>query len=188
MDSRMETFIIIDLEATCWCSGSSPDQMEVIEIGAVRLITPAWGTYGAFQRFVRPVDEPLLSDFCRELTSITQEDVDGAETFPEVLREFLEWAGPNPFSWCSWGAYDLGQLRTDCSRYGLEWPPALGRHLNLKKLYSEQVGCRPQGMKGALRRLGLPLSGTHHRALDDARNIARIAQLVLPPLFPSAQD
>jgi 3'-5' exoribonuclease 1 len=29
-------------------------------------------------------------------------------------------------------------------------------------------------MDGALRRVGLDLVGTHHRGIDDARNIARV--------------
>jgi len=34
-------------------------------------------------------------------------------------------------------------------------------------------------MDGALRRVGLPLVGTHHRGIDDARNIARILPFAL---------
>ena len=29
-------------------------------------------------------------------------------------------------------------------------------------------------MKGALLKVGLPLEGTHHRGIDDVRNIARL--------------
>ena len=36
------------------------------------------------------------------------------------------------------------------------------------------------GMTAALDLLGLPLAGTHHRGIDDARNIARIVQKTLP--------
>lgn len=38
------------------------------------------------------------------------------------------------------------------------------------------------GMARALEIAGLPLEGTHHRGADDARNIARLAALVLPRL------
>jgi inhibitor of KinA sporulation pathway (predicted exonuclease) len=37
------------------------------------------------------------------------------------------------------------------------------------------------GMADALRALGLSLDGEHHRALDDARNIAAIARTILFP-------
>jgi inhibitor of KinA sporulation pathway (predicted exonuclease) len=37
-------------------------------------------------------------------------------------------------------------------------------------------------MKGALRLLEIPLVGEHHRAIDDARNIAKIARIMLPQI------
>ena len=53
--------------------------------------------------------------------------------------------------------------------------PFGGRHLNLKKQFSAALGEeRLYGMDGALCRVGLPLLGTHHRGIDDARNIARL--------------
>jgi len=38
---------------------------------------------------------------------------------------------------------------------------------------------RPVGMAQALKELGLPLEGTHHRGIDDARNIAHILHRLL---------
>ena len=46
-------------------------------------------------------------------------------------------------------------------------------HLNVKNLAAVSYGwSREVGMSEALRRLGLPLEGTHHRGGDDAWNIA----------------
>lgn len=45
-----------------------------------------------FQSFVRPTFNTKLHSFCTELTGITQEQVDNAPTFPEVLslcKQFL---------------------------------------------------------------------------------------------------
>lgn len=53
------------------------------------------------------------------------------------------------------------------------------RHLNLKTEFAAWKGVRRCGMAAALKYLDLPLVGTHHRGIDDARNIARIAQLML---------
>jgi inhibitor of KinA sporulation pathway (predicted exonuclease) len=116
------------------------------------------------------------------LTQIRQEDVDGADYFPAVFHAFLDWIGNEPFTLCSWGAYDLGQFRSDCARHSFPFPATFERHINLKKAFSKWQGVRPMGMKGALAHLGLPLSGTHHRGIDDARNIAKIAALLLPAM------
>lgn len=154
--------------------------MEIIEIGSVRLDKDYRPKGDEFGVFVRPTARPILSPFCTRLTGIRQEDVDSAEPFPFVFTRFLDWIGQDPFMMCSWGAYDLTQFRVDCRRYGIEFPGTLQNHINLKKELARVRGLRPMGMKQALRYFGLQLEGRHHRALDDARNIARMAQLVLP--------
>jgi hypothetical protein len=52
--------------------------------------------------------------------------------------------------------------------------------LNLKKEFARLFGFKASGMERALAQAGLQLEGTHHRGIDDARNIARLAALVLP--------
>ena len=175
-------YVIVDLEATCWEKGTRPDRMEIIEIGAAMLESAAGPVSGEFGVFVRPVASLELSEFCTQLTSIRQEDVDAAETFPMVFPEFVKWIGDAPFRLCSWGAYDLNQFRKDCERHGIPLPPSFENHINLKREFSRLREVRPTGMKGALRMLEIPLEGTHHRGADDARNIAKIAQILLPQI------
>lgn len=169
-------YLVIDLEATCDNGGLVPRrEMEIIEIGAVIVDRRSFEPIGEFQSFVRPVQHPKLTDFCTQLTSITQAEVDGAPGFPIVLaalREFVELHARPLF--CSWGAYDRGQFGLDAGFHGVELPFG-DDHLNLKQAFSDALGTRKRfGMAGALRKLGLPLAGTHHRGIDDARNIARI--------------
>lgn len=173
-------YIIVDLEATCWDKGGSPDRMEIIEIGAVEMTSAGAEAGREFASFVRPVASPILSDFCKELTTIRQEDVDSAEPFWSVFPGFVKWIGDSDFTLCSWGAYDLNQFRKDCARHKFPLPESFEKHINLKREFSEQQGIKPTGMNGALKHLGLTLEGTHHRGIDDARNIAKIARVLLP--------
>ncbi len=175
-------YLIVDLEATCWEKGTNPSRMEIIEIGAVWLAAENTSSTLEFARFVRPIIEPTLSAFCTQLTSIRQQDVDEADDFSLVFPAFLDWIGPEPFTLCSWGAYDLNQFRVDCQRHHLAFPSTFERHLNLKRAFADWKGIKPCGMKAALGILGLPLEGQHHRGIDDARNIARIARVLLPQL------
>ena len=155
--------------------------MEIIEIGAVILDGDSCQVVGEFASFVRPISEPVLSDYCIHLTSIQQSDVSTAENFKRVFTKFLDWIGPSPYKICSWGDYDIRQFRTDCERHELRFPKHFSEnHINLKKAFASLRGIRPCGMKKALRLLGMPLEGHHHRAIDDARNIARMAQRILP--------
>lgn len=176
-------YIIVDLEATCWeRDRHQQSRMETIEIGAVLMADADAESTEEFSVFIKPVREPKLSDFCTELTTITQADVDGAAPFPIAFRQFLEWIGPEPFIWCSWGAYDRTQLKQDCKNHGMAYPQAMERHLNLKPLFVKKHNNKRCGMKKAMEILGLEATGTHHRGIDDARNIAKIARTILPHL------
>ena len=173
-------YVVVDLEATCWEGVRGSPKMEIIEIGAVRLAAGGGPVDGEFSCFVRPVVEPALSDFCKRLTSIRQQDVDDARPFWEVFPRFVEWIGAGPFVLCSWGGYDLNQFRRDCLRHRLPLPRAFERHVNLKKAFARLRGVKLCGMAKALEIAGIPLEGTHHRAADDARNIAKLAAWILP--------
>ncbi len=168
-------YLVIDLEATCDNGGLVPKgEMEIIEIGAVLVDPITFEQLSEFQSFVRPVRHPILTPFCQELTSITQADVDAAPGFPEVLQSLRAFMANERPLFCSWGNYDRGQFGLDAGYHGVELPFG-SDHLNIKQAFSDAIGTRKRfGMAEALRKLGLPLTGTHHRGIDDARNIARI--------------
>ena len=126
-----------------------------------------------FQSFIKPKLDQNLSDFCKELTSITQDDVDNAESFPVVIEKFKSWIG-NDYSLCSWGFYDKSQLNKDCelNKVSNVW---IKNHISLKHQYGSIKGMNKGcGMERALTIENLKLEGTHHRGIDDARNIAKI--------------
>lgn len=182
MSTRM--LLVLDLEATCWPRGEHVQaEMETIEFGAL-LLGGGGETVAEFQSFVRPRRHAHLSDFCTQLTSIRQADVDPAPVFEEALGDLCRWlaeqaGGPTAVRLASWGAYDRGQLERDCGWAGVDYPFAAD-HLNLKHAASARLGIRPVGMAQALERARLPLEGTHHRALDDVRNMARLVRHLWP--------
>ncbi|MHC5538348.1 exonuclease domain-containing protein [Singulisphaera rosea] len=94
-------YIVVDLEATCWENVRDYDRMETIEIGAVELVAADTPSCREFSRFIRPVAEPRLSDFCQRLTTIRQRDVDRADPFSVVFPDFVNWIGEDPFVLCS---------------------------------------------------------------------------------------
>jgi hypothetical protein len=109
---------------------------------------------------VRGPTHPGLTPFCTRLTN--------------RLAAFGEGA-----LFCSWGAYDRNQLAADARRHGIA-PPLGPDHWNLKEGYALATGTRRGlGTLSALRRLGLEPEGTHHRGIDDARNIARMLPYLL---------
>ncbi len=170
-------YIIYDLEATCWDDGSADKEMEIIEIGAYR-INDFGEVRGKFSRFVRPVLNPTLSEFCLGLTGIRQVEVNRADTFPTVIEEFKQWAHVDDldedYVLCSWGGFDRKMFIKDCNLHRLESEWAL-QHINLKEQYS-QLGRlhRGLGLQAALKREGLQFVGQPHRAIADAENTVAI--------------
>jgi 3'-5' exoribonuclease 1 len=175
----LDNLIIVDLEATCWERSASHKRQETIEIGAVCLNTKGLQVESEFSIFIKPIEEPELSDFCTQLTSIRQQDVDDAPLFPEAFSKFLQWIGNQKFILSSWGAYDPRQLEADCNRHGVAYPAPFRLHANIKKKFCSRKNRKPCGMKKAMNILGLAMDGTHHRGIDDARNIAKIAHRML---------
>jgi inhibitor of KinA sporulation pathway (predicted exonuclease) len=82
--------------------------------------------------------------------------------------------GSQEYTWASYGAYDLNMMQSQCKARQVEYPLSV-HHINVKELFREKSRMQKKvGMAGALAILDLPLEGTHHRGVDDARNIARI--------------
>lgn len=175
--------VIVDLEATC-CENNEfeRNKMEIIEIGAV-LLNENFETVGLFQSFVKPIYNPVLTDFCKNLTGIKQEEVDGADKFSDVIVKFytfLERETGLDFTLESWGDFDKNILNIEMGRKLNERQNRKCRaitaiHVNLKAKFANDYACKPMGVKKALSRQGKTFIGDHHRALDDAINIKRIA-------------
>jgi len=167
-------YIVLDLEATCWKEKRNDFQNEIIEIGALK-INEQQTIVESFSAFIKPTLNPELSSFCTTLTTIKQNDIDCAETFPIVLDQFLQWIDlASPYVLCSWGFYDKSQFKKDCHLHNLEidW---LKNHISLKHQYAKIKGLkRPIGMGQALKKEKLILDGVHHRGIDDAKNISKI--------------
>ena len=169
-------YIIFDLEATCE-ENDKTFPNEIIEIGAVKYQEQNGELVkvGEFNAFVKPVKRPILTEFCKRLTTITQSDVDNAERFPQVIQKFKEWVGvgKEDYILCSWGHYDKGQLKTDLELHRLRstW---VEKHISLKHQHGEITNKRPMGTKKAMKYAKLSFEGTHHRGIDDARNISKV--------------
>ena len=178
---HFDYYLVLDLEATCCDKGSiARNQMEIIEIGAVMVDPTTLSIVDEFQTFVKPMRHPILTEFCTALTSIAQTEVDRAPTYPEASAILKNWlSGYSNGVFGSWGDYDRQQFKKDSNFHQLPFPIAYP-HVNLKKMFSETQGLpKRYGMEKALELAALPLEGTHHRGIDDARNIAKLLPYIL---------
>jgi len=178
---KYKYFLVVDLEATCCDKQSiSRREMETIEIGAVIVEAKSLNLIDEFVTFIKPVRNPILTEFCTQLTSIRQSDVDKAPIYPESIKLFKDWLYQyDSFIFCSWGDYDKGQLERDSQFHKIPYPIGAD-HINIKTLFSSSQNLKKKfGMARALEIAGLPLDGKHHRGIDDARNMAKLMPYIL---------
>lgn len=167
--------VICDWECTCIKNKNISFQNEIIEMAAIKC-DDNFNVISEFDMFVTPILNPILSDFCKELTSIKQTDIDNAKLFPFVLYEFNKWLKETENNiFHSWGNFDKNQLIKDCQLHNEEYPFD-ERHINLKKVVAKKLKVKPKGMQPMMEYLKIPLIGIHHRGIDDCKNIARICQ------------
>jgi len=175
-------YIIFDLESTCWKSNPGERRKrEIIEIGAVKL-NDQFQTIDEFDQFVRQTINRHLTKFCMNLTSITQDDVRVAQPLEVVIRQFEAWIlnESHDVKMISWGQFDKDQILKECSLKNIvtSMESILSQHVNLKSVFAKMRKIKQCGMTTALKILDIPLEGTHHRGIDDARNIAKIFRIL----------
>lgn len=173
-------YVIIDLEATCWERGDKNRQPhEIIEIGAV-ILDENYNYLSKFTQFVKPPDNMVLTEYCTDLTTITQADINSAPPLSVAISKLEEWMGPvDGITFCSWGYFDKAQLINECNLHGIDYP-FTDDHINIKIKFSTKLNrTKKMGVKKALRILGIPFEGTPHRGVDDAIMIAKIFKFIM---------
>lgn len=179
--NQYDYFLVLDLEATC-CDKETikRHEMEMIEIGAVMVEAETLTIIDEFQTFVKPVRNPVLTPFCTSLTSITQTQVEQAPEYADAILLLQKWLSNYQNAvFGSWGDYDYNQFEEDSKFHKVPFPISYP-HINLKKLFSNTQGLSElYGMAEALKLAAIKLEGTHHRGIDDAKNIAKLLPFIL---------
>ena len=182
-------FIVIDVESTCGI-GVDRDKSEIIEIGYVLVSVPGQKLHVNYT-FVRPVLNPILTDFCKDLTHISQNDVDNAVKYPDAITKMsndvysVSGSSMSNCVMCSWGDYDREMFIQCGKQHGLSDEFPFFGHVNLKREWALANGLKVKGMglKKALEYSGMSFEGSPHRGVDDALNIANLMGRQWPGKF-----
>jgi inhibitor of KinA sporulation pathway (predicted exonuclease) len=127
--------------------------------------------------FVKPL-RSTINDFCTKLTTLTPALIEEKGiSFEDACLLLRNKYKVHHRLWASWGDYDRKQFERQCRRASNDAKYPFGpTHLNVKNLFAIIMGLtREVGMDEALKLLNMELEGTHHRGVDDACNIAKIA-------------
>jgi inhibitor of KinA sporulation pathway (predicted exonuclease) len=176
--------VLLDTEFTAWAGSmdrgwSGPGEYkEIVQIGAVAVDAATLMEVGAFEVLVKPVKNPVLSDYLVALTHITNERLmREAVDLPAALARFLSFASDRPLH--SYGRDD----RIIAGNAAL-----IGR----PKLWPDRTAT---DLKEWLMRVGVPLAGVHsgelaahvgskaqgvvHDALADSRSLAEAVRYLV---------
>lgn len=160
-------YIILDIEAT------NGNPKEIIELGAVKL-NEDLVVVDSFQSFVKPIINPKLCWFIKDLTKIKQSEIDNAHTYPVVHNQFLQWVGEDSII-LTWGKDDKKFINKNIMLHGLD-NAIIQKFVNIQRKISSilKYGNGLIGLKMALYLLDMTQDGQHHRALDDAFNTSKL--------------
>lgn len=187
--NRLDQLLVVDVEATCW-EGVSPlsEKSEIIEIGLCLLDLKTLQRSEKTSLLVRP-EFSTVSAFCTQLTTLTPEQVAQGMTFAEACQILQSRYGSIDRVWGSYSDYDRKMFERQCALRNVPYPFG-STHLNIKTLCALHLKLdREIGLAAALKRLRIPLEGTHHRGDDDAWNTAQLLALLFGALrTPSEQS
>eukprot|EP01125_Pyxidicula_operculata_P018045 TRINITY_DN6388_c0_g1_i1.p1 TRINITY_DN6388_c0_g1~~TRINITY_DN6388_c0_g1_i1.p1 ORF type:complete len:216 (-),score=35.46 TRINITY_DN6388_c0_g1_i1:5-652(-) len=178
-------YIIIDYEATCE-KDSKTFKNEIIEFPGVLVDAKSMKIQDTFHTYIKPVEVPKLTNFCKELTGITQEKVNNGVTLDIALELFDAWLNkhnlthsskkPNNFAIVTDGPWDMRNfLDEECKRKNMKKAEYYEEWVNIRWLFAEFYGIRRCGVRKMLGKQGMTFEGNQHSGIDDAINISRIA-------------
>lgn len=167
--------ILYDTEYTTWqgapernWSGQN-EHRELVHIGAVKVDTLSLNELDAFEIYIKPRINPILSDFFIEFTGIQQETVDRlGVSFPEAWQRFNVWRSSLPSF--AFGRDDL-VIDENCRLNNV--PVDLNKPFFNICEYFEQKGIstREYHSSTIVRAFGVEPRLDGHNALNDARLI-----------------
>ncbi len=181
-DKDPRYYVVLDFEATCLKDGR-PQPQEIIEFPSIIIDTHSRQIISEFQRYIKPVHHPLLTDFCLELTGITQEQVNAGTSFASAVKDYQKWLAENGlvgdnfiiFTCGQWDLQTMYPAQCRLNRPNIKVTHPFKRWINIKlpfsKLYKVK---RSGGMVKMMDYVGLTLQGRHHSGIDDCRNTGRL--------------
>ena len=171
-----KTIVFYDTEFTSWVGaqesnwGEDWQYRELVQIGAIRFDADTLKELDQFDVLIKPVKNPILSDFLVDLTGITNEHVqDSGVSFSEAYKRFVKFLGDN--TCISYGG-DHVVVQENCKLYGhKEWANEFSGK-DIRPWFGEQGIDTNSINSGALAKsLDLDININEHNALDDVRSI-----------------
>ena len=177
-DRMNKDFFVVDFEFSQYTKPVGRPRAffpEIIEIGAVKIAGDTLEIIGHIENFVKPQFFPKQAAESMAFTMITEEDMETAIDFSEMLKEIEYLYVPGNTYFVSWGDDDYDVLAQGSMRHALPNPVPKGDCLDLAQAYRLMRDDRlTTGLKRATEELGIDADGFWHTAYDDAVNTSKV--------------
>lgn len=174
-------YILLDLEWNdAYYSKKRCFVNEIVEIGAVKL-NEEFCEIDRFSRIVRSSITNKLSTRFRNLTGMTNEQMQGGISFSDALKEYKNWAGNDTIT-LTWSNSDIYTLYHNCVDFTDNPKNAsIGKYVDLQKYFQHELSLKGIPQKNqislsnaaALFEIKISEENLHH-ALDDSYIAAEI--------------
>lgn len=167
-------YIILDLEwNNAYCKKKKGFLNEIIEIGAVKL-NGKLEVIDTYSVFIKAQLGKKLHTRVKELTNITNDDINSGTPFSQAMANFRKWVSHEENIILTWGDTDIRVLIENFKYFnGISFIPFLSNYVNLQKYAQAFMNISKAnqiGLSAAAERLGIEFDKySLHRALDDSK-------------------
>ncbi len=166
-------YIVVDLEwNNTYCKKKKGFLNEIIEIGAVKL-DEELRQVDTFSLFIKAQLGKKLHTRVKELTNITNDDINSGTPFSQAMSLFRKWSAGEDNVILTWGDTDIRVLIENFRYFnGITFIPFLKNYVNLQKYAQAFMNISKAdqiGLSAAAEKLGVAFDEySLHRALDDS--------------------
>jgi len=169
-----EKIIIFDTEFTAWTGSveynwSRPNEYrEIVQIGAILVDTKKFAEIDNINIFVKPVKNPILSEYFSNLTGITQEVLDkNGTSYKEAILKFYSWCGSYPIY--SFGRDEINIIE-NCKLVDIPFPFRESKFYDMRDLFKNNgIPVDRYESGNIIEAFGKKATLRNHNALNDAR-------------------
>jgi inhibitor of KinA sporulation pathway (predicted exonuclease) len=170
--------VCFDLEMCCWNVDGKGTTGEIIEIGLAEIDVSKQEIVKRAQFYVKP-ESDSVSEFCADLTGITQRKIDKqGRPLEAVIKSMIKNFGGANKIYAAWGRDDQ-ILAAECHAKQIEMP--FKEFINLSTLFRIQHRLKDKriGHKPAQEMMEIEWEGRQHSGYIDAYNLAKLALKML---------
>lgn len=168
-----ENIVFVDV-----ITNEKDNSKEIITLGGAKIDIKGI-TLDAFYTLVKPRSNSELTLKCIEETNITQEQIDNAENFGNVIQDFIYWVGNKKTLFMTWGEDVIDVILQECEKSDIDCEIAYDIDNNYFDLKFEFAKChlgeeKEISLEDALKLYEIGIIKENNKVLDNSMNMIQL--------------